>query len=74
MKKNSTLTGKQIHWCNVIQFFGWVIFALGVFLLSAWAMANDPTWTSIAFVAMLWTGMCAGVLAWWVRESYQVGH
>lgn len=70
MKKNSTLTGKQVHFLNCLQVVGWAVLFIALMIIQAWAMANDPTWVSMVLVGVIWLALGTATIAWWVKESY----
>lgn len=70
MKKQTSLTGKQIHTLNRVMAYGWIACFLSVCILLSWSLAIDHTWVSTAiFVSLCASGLTA-ILAWWYKNSY----
>lgn len=69
MKKQTSLTGKQIDQLNKAMAFGWILSFLGICLLVSWSMAIDTTCVSKALFFLVFFTAFGGLLAWWYKNS-----
>ncbi len=70
MKKQTSLTGKQIDILNKVMSFSWIVCFLAACILVSRSLSIDSTWVSAAiFVSLCASGLTA-ILAWWYKNSY----